>query len=104
MFTPKTITKFVVAGLVLFGGYKFATAMNDSARLTVAKANCKDFAKERNAFTGKGEVRAVEAWTKHDGRFAVVALIQSEPFETKICVQSNYSLSIVSRLEEPFWY
>jgi hypothetical protein len=94
-------SSLVITGLVLFGGYKAAAMMNESAQLTVAKDQCKRFAQERKVFT---DAKPVDAWTKHDGRFAVVVLIQSEPFEQKLCVQSHYSLSIVSRLEEPFWY
>ena len=96
----------VVACGVVFGGYKAIAWTNESATLTTAKARCVDFAKEREVFPAGQRVEAMDAWTKHDGRYAVVALANpdSKPFQTEICVRSNYAIRIVSRLEEHVWY
>ena len=52
------------------------------------------------------KVEAMDAWTKHDGRYAVVALDNtgSKRFQSEICVSRRYSIKIVSRLEEHVWY
>jgi hypothetical protein len=101
-----TVTTLVVACGLVFGGYKAIASMNEHAQLTTAKASCVKFAKEREVFPKDQKVEPVEAWTKHDGRYAVVALANpgAKPFQTEICVSSSYSIKIVGPLQEAFWY
>jgi hypothetical protein len=101
----RNVAGLVVACGLVFGGYKAIVLTNENAALTVGKARCVEFAKERNVFTA-GEAEAMEAWTKHDGRHVVVELSNGDakPFETHICVKSKYAVGIVSRLEEHVWY
>ena len=104
--SDKPVIALVVACCLVFGGYKAVTSLNEHAQLTTAKVRCVAFAKEREVFPKGHEVEAMDAWTKHDGRYAVVALgnAGSKPFQSEICVRSSYSIHIVSRLHEPFWY
>jgi hypothetical protein len=100
--TPAVI---VIAALA-FGGYKAIAATSESARLTVAKDACVKFAKERDVFPAGDKVEAMDAWTKHDGRYAVVALANpsGQKFDTKLCVSSKYSLHIPGGFAEAAWY
>jgi hypothetical protein len=57
-------------------------------------------------FPAGDNVVAMDAWTKHDGRYAVVALANpsGKPFRTSLCVSSKYAVKIPSKLEEHVWY
>jgi len=103
--TDGAVTLLVVCGVV-FGAYKAIAAMNEQAMLTTAKPSCVSFAKERDVFPKDHKVEAMDAWTKHDGRYAVVVLAnpKHEPYQTQICVTSSYAVRIVSKLEEHVWY
>jgi hypothetical protein len=73
--------------------------------LTEAKASCVQFAMERKIFNGQ-EAKAMDAWIKHDGRYAVVALTNSGngEFKSNLCVRNSYSVMIPGPLQEVFWY
>jgi hypothetical protein len=103
---PINLVPFVFVAVVVFCGYKAFNWMNEHAQLTTAKTSCVSFAKERNVFPAGQKVEAVDAWTKHEGRYAVVALANSgsKPFQSELCVSSSYMIQIVSPLQEPFWH
>jgi hypothetical protein len=103
---PISLTPFVFVAVVVFCGYKAFTWMNEYTMMTTAKASCVEFAKEREVFPAGQKVIAMDAWTKHDGRYAVVALGNPgyKPFQKQLCVNSKYMVSIASRIEEAFWY
>ena len=91
-----------------FGGYKAYASMNEYAQLTVAKQACEDMAKEGNPLFSNLKPVTTEAWTKHDGRYAVVELAgynssDSTKFMTRICVVSKSSIKIVNPLQEDQW-
>jgi hypothetical protein len=103
----RNVAALVIACGLVIGGYKAVSATNEQAVLTAAKARCVEFAKERDVFKAGDEVEAMDAWTKHDGRFAVVVLgnpDSKQQFQTNICVRTKYALRIVSKLEEHVWY
>jgi hypothetical protein len=72
--------------------------------VTINDQQCIDFAKERDVFNGKTNIKVGDRWKKHSK--SVLELIASDgpSVDSRLCVVSQDLVQIVAPIQEGFWF